>query len=362
MMTSEVKQHQQREHGVVWRVLRWAVHCVAALVGVLLRVLGGADATECAVRRVTVAVRGRRRPCARARLVFLSDLHASARPRCPRALLAAACRAALAAAPDAVVLGGDYVDAPADAPLLATAVAAELLAPLAAARVPVLAALGNHDQAPRAHRARTAAVLARARLRVVGCGDCTTPGDFAPARVCARAAHAPACTAPACLSTPLAPPGAPFASATITVNSSNDNNGESGDGDGDDGDGDDGDTVVVAVTHNPDAAEELLRAWRCDVVLAGHTHGTQVWAPRVGPVLPWLKRAAPRWLQPAVRLLHGSDVRHWEWAAGLHRLACPCGARTALLYVSCGLGSHPPGRIACPPEVTIIDFVSDTTT
>lgn len=365
-MTTEVKQPKQRS--ALWRILRWGVHYVAVVVGLVLRLLGAGRSEQCVVRRVTVGVH-RWRGTRRARLAFVSDIHASTRPRCPPALLASAARTVLAAAPDVVVLGGDYVDAPADAPLLENTVAPALLAPLVSTRVPVLAALGNHDQATPALRAHTVAaltqagaqvldhtatVLPHARLRIVGVGDSSTPGDFDPAPLLTRATHtSPDCLhAPCeCSSTPLALPGAEHASATLERPCCCQRDEEDHEEP----------LITIAVTHNPDGAEELVRERGCDVVLAGHTHGTQVWAPppRGGPVLPWLKRTAPRWLQPAVRLLHGSDVRRWDWAAGLHRVACPCGANTALLYVTCGLGCHPPGRIFCPPEVTIIDFVPE---
>jgi hypothetical protein len=40
-------------------------------------------------------------------------------------------------------------------------------------------------------------------------------------------------------------------------------------------------------------------------------------------------------------------VEHWEWAQGLHQLG------SNQLYVNRGLGSYPPGRLFCPPEVTV---------
>lgn len=44
-------------------------------------------------------------------------------------------------------------------------------------------------------------------------------------------------------------------------------------------------------------------------------------------------------------------VRHWEWAQGLHQVG------KNYLYVNRALGTFPPGRWYCPPEVTAITLV-----
>jgi predicted MPP superfamily phosphohydrolase len=41
-------------------------------------------------------------------------------------------------------------------------------------------------------------------------------------------------------------------------------------------------------------------------------------------------------------------MRHWEWAQGFHRVV------KNQLYVNRCLGTYPPGRLFCPPEVTVI--------
>ena len=112
----------------------------------------------------------------------------------------------------------------------------------------------------------------------------------------------------------------------------------------------------LVLSHNPDSAD-FLAPWRVDLQLSGHTHGGQIVLPGIGPVpaltqglrlaalthlpfdLPYLKRKCLK------------IVRHWEWVSGLHRVG------TNYLYVNRGLGSYAPGRLRCPPEVTVVKLV-----
>ncbi|MFM6279994.1 MAG: metallophosphoesterase, partial [Dolichospermum sp.] len=43
-----------------------------------------------------------------------------------------------------------------------------------------------------------------------------------------------------------------------------------------------------------------------------------------------------------------SILHHWQWSEGLHQIG------NNQLYVNRGLGTYFPGRLFCPPEVTII--------
>ncbi len=111
----------------------------------------------------------------------------------------------------------------------------------------------------------------------------------------------------------------------------------------------------IVLSHNPDTAE-ILQQWRVDLQLSGHTHGGQVYFPGVGNIahhlseVYWsLPRVAKRWvplLQECAR-----TMKHWEWAQGLHRVG------QNRLYVNRGLGTYLPGRLFCPPEVTVITLV-----
>jgi predicted MPP superfamily phosphohydrolase len=81
----------------------------------------------------------------------------------------------------------------------------------------------------------------------------------------------------------------------------------------------------IGISHHPDIID-LLGARRLDLLLCGHTHGGQIRFPFFGAVVV--------------------PSRHeGEYAAGFHRL------RNVLMYVSRGIGSIPPLRILCRPEV-----------
>ena len=111
----------------------------------------------------------------------------------------------------------------------------------------------------------------------------------------------------------------------------------------------------IVLSHNPDSAE-ILQQWRVDLQLSGHTHGGQIVIPSYGSVPTWIYDARdriPRSLWPWIPFLQAKwpkVVTHWEWAQGLHRVG------NNYLYVNRGLGSFPPGRWFCPPEVTAISL------
>ncbi len=112
------------------------------------------------------------------------------------------------------------------------------------------------------------------------------------------------------------------------------------------------DTPCIVLSHNPDTAE-ILQAWRVDLQLSGHTHGGQIVIPGIGPAALFyekLVKKIPRKVRRRFPFLevNVSVVKHWEWAQGLHRLG------KNQLYVNRGLGTYLPGRLFCPPEVTII--------
>jgi uncharacterized protein len=113
----------------------------------------------------------------------------------------------------------------------------------------------------------------------------------------------------------------------------------------------------IVLSHNPDSAKTLQR-WRVDLQLSGHTHGGQVVLPGYGPVVTLLKqvrRSLPKeWQRSLLILNQGCDkvVQHWEWAQGLHQVG------ENLLYVNRGLGTYLPGRLFCPPEVTVLTLTA----
>ena len=116
-------------------------------------------------------------------------------------------------------------------------------------------------------------------------------------------------------------------------------------------------TPRIVLSHNPDSAVRL-QAYRVDLQLSGHTHGGQVVIPGLGPIPTWyqqIRRHVPkslrRWI-PYMREGRYKVVRHWEWAQGLHQVG------ENQLYVNRGLGTFPPGRLFCPPEVTVITLIA----
>lgn len=112
-------------------------------------------------------------------------------------------------------------------------------------------------------------------------------------------------------------------------------------------------TPRLVLSHNPDTAEPLKK-YRVDLQLSGHTHGGQIVLPFLGPAVIYynkLVRKIPRKIRkyiPFLRANYGKVVRHWEWAQGFHKIG------NNQLYVNRGLGTYAPGRLFCPPEVTII--------
>lgn len=113
----------------------------------------------------------------------------------------------------------------------------------------------------------------------------------------------------------------------------------------------------IVLSHNPDSAK-VLKNWRVDLQLSGHTHGGQVVIPQLGPLVAWLKplrKKLPKLWRPTFSAVtKGSErtVQYWQWAEGLHQVG------ENWLYVNRGLGSYWPGRWNCPPEVTLITLVA----
>lgn len=111
----------------------------------------------------------------------------------------------------------------------------------------------------------------------------------------------------------------------------------------------------LVLSHNPDSAARLSQ-WRIDLQLSGHTHGGQVVIPGVGAVPTWIHASRDRIPEPLWKWIPFLDakwprvVRHWQWAQGLHAVG------ENWLYVNRGLGTFPPGRWYCPPEVTVFSL------
>ncbi len=89
----------------------------------------------------------------------------------------------------------------------------------------------------------------------------------------------------------------------------------------------------IAVSHHPDIIDEL-GGQRVDLLLSGHTHGGQIRLPFLGAIVVPSKHEG-------------------LYDAGFHREG------DVLLYVSRGLGSVPPVRILCRPELATFTLVRE---
>jgi predicted MPP superfamily phosphohydrolase len=236
------------------------------------------------------------------RIAVLADLHHW--PWVARGHVAHAVRLANDAAPDVVVLLGDYAVSfeqrwPGASAWLYDRALAQLAPPLRTLRAPdgVLAVLGNHDHYAGVERTVAWLPTVGARLLrnsgttirrgeatlVIGGVDDWFEGTVDPQGGCAGL-----------------PPDAP----------------------------------TVVLSHVPDGVLALDPTRRVDLVLSGHTHGGQY-------VLPW-------WGPPVTF----SQVATREHPAGW--VPNP----RAPLYVSRGIGVQAPGRINAPPEVVIVELTA----
>jgi uncharacterized protein len=118
----------------------------------------------------------------------------------------------------------------------------------------------------------------------------------------------------------------------------------------------DKDVPRLVLAHNPNVAHNL-RHWRVDLQLSGHTHGGQVAPFLIAPMKTFAKcqsairkRMPPQlraWV-PYMQKDCNKVIRNWQWIQGLHRIG------QNQLYINRGLGTYAPGRIFCPPEITVI--------
>lgn len=108
----------------------------------------------------------------------------------------------------------------------------------------------------------------------------------------------------------------------------------------------------IVLSHNPDSTK-ILQQWRVDLQLSGHIHGGQIVIPNYGPIVslvPKIRQYVPKPLRNHIPYIKdcAKVTRNWNWSQGWHQVG------KNQLYVNRGLGSYFPGRINCPPEVTVI--------
>lgn len=108
----------------------------------------------------------------------------------------------------------------------------------------------------------------------------------------------------------------------------------------------------IVLSHNPDSAQ-LLSKYRLDLQLSGHTHGGQIVIPGYGPapmLLQQIRKNTPSSIASYIPFLKkcAPVVKNWQWSEGWHQIG------KNQLYINRGLGTYFPGRLNCPPEVTVI--------
>lgn len=112
------------------------------------------------------------------------------------------------------------------------------------------------------------------------------------------------------------------------------------------------DVPRIVLSHNPDSAE-ILKKWRVDLQLSGHTHGGQIVIPGYGAapiLLQQMRKTVPRSLGQYLPYLNDCSkvFQHWQWYRGWHQVG------RNQLYVNRGLATYFPGRMFCPPELSVI--------
>jgi predicted MPP superfamily phosphohydrolase len=129
---------------------------------------------------------------------------------------------------------------------------------------------------------------------------------------------------------------------------------------------------VIVLSHNPDSIVDIAPLFpEARLVLSGHTHGGQIRLPFLSEPLAPLYGAyvfplIPAALRNFVPRPH-TVIKNWKRCDGLFVVNGPDSKQIPradavmheddmLLYVSRGLGTHPPFRLFCPPELTVIDM------
>lgn len=255
------------------------------------------------------------------RIAFLSDFHFNRTDHYMRRvraeLLDDIVTKTTALHPDIILLGGDYIDWDGHDIDLFSQNWGRLLSQIP--RYGTYGVIGNHDQFLSDSKERIVASLESIGVRVldnttvvpvpglavIGLGDWGTPGDFRP---------------------DIAVPA--------SLNES--------------------DACRVLLTHNPDCMESL-GDMKADLQLCGHTHGGQIRLPWIGPLIPFMVDKLKLGVCSKALRRKYNAVKNWEWAAGMHTIENKGYLnRDKTLYVTRGIGTHPPIRLFCAPELTLI--------
>ena len=276
------------------------------------------------IERLSISIESLPKPLNGLKLIQMSDFHADSWGLSDQ-LLAQAIAASNREYPDLILLTGDFITSRPD-PIDRLARQFKKLE----SRYGTYAILGNHDIYPQENRSRVIKTLTQAGITVLWneicypCGPGLALVGFADVR------------------------SRQFFPAQIMPQIPDD-------------------IPRIVLAHNPDCATQL-RAWRVDLQLSGHTHGGQIYIPGLGSLPAIAARsynAIPGRIRrriPGIQRISRIS-QNWQWERGYHEIQrddLPTNPRTApnRLYTNRGLGTYPPGRLFCTPEVTIICLYS----
>eukprot|EP01112_Ceratiomyxa_fruticulosa_P008583 TRINITY_DN2223_c0_g1_i1.p1 TRINITY_DN2223_c0_g1~~TRINITY_DN2223_c0_g1_i1.p1 ORF type:complete len:338 (-),score=34.56 TRINITY_DN2223_c0_g1_i1:12-1025(-) len=122
----------------------------------------------------------------------------------------------------------------------------------------------------------------------------------------------------------------------------------------------------LLLSHNPDTAKMLMQ-YSIDLQVSGHTHGSGIVLPFIGPVLPHIHTILswfPKFIIKDVsKIGYVNVIKNWKWLSGLHTVTSHSCYRDEkkvevnnVLYVNRGLATHPPLRLFCDPEITLLEL------
>lgn len=98
----------------------------------------------------------------------------------------------------------------------------------------------------------------------------------------------------------------------------------------------------VLLTHNPESFKDVLNL-NIPLVISGHTHGGQVFQADL------LRKVFKRFINEG-KIMNRLRINHEH---DCFKLQSSYALGMSILHINNGLGSHPPGRLFCPPTITI---------
>ncbi|KAK5580830.1 hypothetical protein RB653_000854 [Dictyostelium firmibasis] len=132
------------------------------------------------------------------------------------------------------------------------------------------------------------------------------------------------------------------------------------------------DLVKFVLIHNPDHISQLKENnVKVDIIIAGHSHGSQICFPTLNgflntrftngaPLMPYFESFLQKIPIKFIRDLKypgKKTLKNWNLGKGYYQILQDT-THKLNLYVNRGLGTHPPLRLFCDPELTIINLNS----